>query len=47
MRELNKIEKTPVEKRNKEYHVNLGGCKAMNDEYNGQEGIETTLAETR
>ena len=25
----------------------LEGCKAMNDEYNGQEGIETTLVETR
>ena len=47
MTELNKIEKTPVEKRNKEHHVNLGGCKALNDEYNGQEGIGTTLVETR
>ena len=33
--------------RNKEHHVNLGGCKAMDDEYNGQERIETTLVETR
>ena len=36
-----------VENRNKEHHVNLGGCKAMNDEHNGQEGIETTLVEMR
>ena len=42
-----KNESTPVEKRNKEHHVNLGGCKAMNDEHNGQEGIENTLVETR
>ena len=41
------MEKTPVEKRNKEHHVNLGACKTMNDEQNGQEGIETTLVETR
>ena len=25
----------------------LEGCKAMNDKYNGQEGIEITLVETR
>ena len=25
----------------------LEGCKDMNDEYNGQEGIGTTLVETR
>ena len=45
--ELNTIERTAVENSNKEHHVNLGGCKAMNDEYNGQEGIGTTLVETR
>ena len=45
--ELNTIESTAVEIRNKEHHVTLGGCKAMNDEYNGQEGIETPLVETR
>ena len=45
--ELNKIESIPVEKRNKEHHVNVGGCKAVNDEHNEQEGIETTLVETR
>ena len=44
---MNTIESTPVEKRNKEHHVNLGGFKAMNDEYNGQEGIEITLVEMR
>ena len=45
--ELNTIESTAVENRNKEHHVNIGGCKDMNDEYNGQEGIEITLVETR
>ena len=45
--ELNTIESTTVENRNKEHPVNLGGCKAMNDEYNGQEGIKTTMVETR
>ena len=45
--ELNEFESTLVEKRNKEHHVNLGGCEAMNDEHNGQEGIETTLVGTR
>ena len=45
--ELNTIESRAVENRNKEHHVNLGGCKAMNDEYNGQEGIEPALLETR
>ena len=25
----------------------LEGCQDMNDEHNGQEGIETTLVETR
>ena len=45
--ELNTIESTVVENRKKEHHVNLGGCKAMNDKYNGQEGIGTTLVETR
>ena len=45
--ELNTIESTVVENRNKEHHVNLGGCKEMNDEYNGQEGIGTTPVETR
>ena len=25
----------------------LEGCKDMNDKHNGQEGIETTLVETR
>ena len=44
--ELNTIERTVVENRNKEPHVNLGGCKAINDEYNGQEGIGTTLVQT-
>ena len=43
---MNTIESTVVENRNKEHQVNLGGCKAMNDEYNGQEGIGTTLVET-
>ena len=45
--ELNTIESTAVENRNKEDPVNLGGFKAMNDEYKGQEGIGTTLVETR
>ena len=36
-----------MEKRNKEHHVNVGGWKAVNDEYNEQEGIETNLVETR
>ena len=45
--ELNKIESIAVEKRNKEHHVNVGGCKVVNDEHNEQEGIETTLVETR
>ena len=45
--ELNEIESIPVEKRSKEHHVNLEGFKAMNDEYNGQEGIGTTLVEMR
>ena len=44
---MNEVENTPLEKRNKEHHVNLGGCQAMNDEHNGQEGIETTLVEMR
>ena len=45
--ELNEIESIPVEKRSKEHHVNLEGCKAMNVEYKGQEGIEPALVETR
>lgn len=45
--ELNTIESTAVENKNKEHHVNLGRFNAMNDEYNGQEGIGTTLVETR
>ena len=44
---MNKIENTPLENRNKEHQVNLGGWKAKNDEHKGQEGIETTLVETR
>ena len=38
---------TPVEKRNKEHHVNLGVCKAMNDENNGWEVHASTPVETR
>ena len=45
--ELNTIDSTAVENRNKSHHVKFGGCKAMNDEYNGQERIGTTLVETR
>ena len=45
--ELNTIDSTAVENRNKEHHVYLGGCKAMNCEYNGQERIETALVEMR
>ena len=44
---MNEIANNPLEKRNEEHHLNLGGCKAMNDEHKGQEGIETTLVETR
>ena len=40
-------ENTPVEKRNKELHVNLGVCKAMNDENNGREVHASTPVETR
>ena len=40
-------ESTPVEKRNKEHHVNLGVCKAMNDENNGREVHASTPVETR
>ena len=40
-------ESTPVEKRNKELHVNLGVCKAMNDENNGREVHASTPVETR
>ena len=45
--ELNKIKSIAVEKRNNEHHVNVGGCKAVNDEHNEQEGIETSMVETR
>ena len=45
--ELNTIESTAVENRNKGHHVNLRGCKAMNDEFNEEEGIEPALVETR
>ena len=45
--ELKTTESTAVENRNNEHHLNHGGCKAMNDEYNGQEGMETTLVEMR
>ena len=45
--ELNKIEKTPVEKRNKEHHVNFGVCRAMNDENNGREIHASTPVEMR
>ena len=38
-------ESTPVEKRNKEHHVNLGVCKAMNDENNGREVHASTPVE--
>ena len=38
---------TLVEKRNKEHHVNLGVCKAMNDENNGREVHASTPVETR
>ena len=44
---MNKVENTLLEKRNKEHHVNLGGCKTMNAEHNGEEGIETTLVVTK
>ena len=44
---MNKNEGTLVEKRNKEHHVNVGGGKAVKDEHNEQEGIETTLVEMR
>ena len=44
---MNTIESTAVETRNKGHHVNLGGCKDTKQEFNGQEGIETTLVETR
>ena len=44
---MNEIANNPLEKRNEEHYDNLGGCKAMNDMYNGQEGIGTTLVETR
>ena len=40
-------ESTPVEKRNKELHVNLGVCKAMNDENNGREVHASTPVERR
>ena len=40
-------ESTPVEKRNKELHVNLGVCKAMKDENNGREVHPSTPVETR
>jgi hypothetical protein len=36
---MNKVESTPVEKRNKEHQEKLGACKDMNDELNGQERI--------
>ena len=45
--ELNTIESTTVENRNKEHHVNLGDCKAMNDENNGREVHASTPVETR
>ena len=45
--EMNEIANTLLAKRNKEHHENLVGCKAMNNKHNGQEGIVTTLVETR
>ena len=44
---MNEIANTLLAKRNKEHHENLVGCKAMNNKHNGQEGIGTTLVETR
>ena len=38
---------TPIEKRNKEHHVNFGVCKAMNDENNGREVHASTPVEMR
>ena len=44
---MNKVENTPLEKRNKEHYKNLGVCKAMNDENNGREVHASTPVETR
>ena len=40
-------ESTPVEKRNKELHVNPGVWKGMNDENNGREVHASSPVETR
>ena len=44
---MNEITNTPLEKGNKEHYVNLGVCKAMNDENNGREVHASTPVETR
>ena len=44
---MNEITNTPLEKGNKEHYVNLGVCKAMNDENNGREIHASTPVETR
>ena len=44
---MNEIANNPLEKKEQGTLRGLEGCKAMNDEYNGQEGIEITLVETR
>ena len=44
---MNEVEKLSVREKEQGSLRGLEGCEAMNDEYNGQDGIEITLVETR